>query len=387
MSPFETEHTSLNRSASASSKPPPGYHASGSLDEPQRPSLIPESAGEPVAGLPTKPDRPDLSRANPEEVIALKRVVFLVGAPRSGTTWLQLLLSRSPRVVTANETYLFTGYTRSLFAAWAHHQRNVRAVGLHNLMSEAEYFDLIRNLTCKVMLRILDKNPGADIVLEKTPDHVLHWRDILKIFPEAYFLHIVRDPRSVVSSLCAASRVAWGDKWTSGEVLMNCETWIKYIKESKKLKAATDNFMQVTYQDLWHNGEETLTSIFSWLGVQVSLTECSTILRECQIANLRGGRLEGAPWDMATEPQEFYRKGGTENWRSELTSRETFLIEHLARDLMTEFGFIADSRPRIIFPLIIASRLRFALAWRLVARQAKREAASSSKEGTDGRSD
>lgn len=386
MTPFETERSSLNRSASASSKPAPGYHASGSLDEPQRPRLIPEGAGEPVAGLPTKPARPDLSRTSPEEVIARKRVVFLVGAPRSGTTWLQLLLSRSPRVATANETYLFTGYTRSLFAAWAHHQRNVRAVGLHNLMSEEEYFDLIRNFTCKVMLRILEKNPEADIVLEKTPDHVLHWRDILKIFPEAYFLHIVRDPRSVVSSLCAASRVAWGVKWTSREVLMNCETWIKYIKESKKLKAATDNFMQVTYQDLWHNGEETLTSIFSWLGVQVSQTECSTILRECQIANLRGGRLEGAPWDMTTEPQEFYRKGGTENWRSELTPRETFLIEHLARDLMTEFGFVADSRPRIIFPLIIASRLRFALAWRLVARQAKREASSSSKEGTDGQS-
>jgi Sulfotransferase family len=386
MSPFGKDGSSRDRLASATSKPAPCYLPSGSLDGPQRPGLVPESAGEPIRRLPTNPARPDSLRTSPEEVIARKRVVFLVGAPRSGTTWLQLLLSRSPHIATANETYLFTGYTRSLFAAWAHHQRNVRAVGLHNLMSEEEYFDLIRNFTCKVMLRILEKNPQADIVLEKTPDHVLHWRDILKIFPEAYFLHIVRDPRSVVSSLCAASRVAWGAKWTSREVLMNCETWIKYIKESKKLKAATDNFLQVTYQDLWHNGEETLTSIFSWLGVEVGQTECSTILRECQIANLRGGRLEGAPWDMATEPKEFYRKGGTENWRSELTPREAFLVESLTRDLMTEFGFIADSRPKIIFPLIIASRLRFAIAWRLLARQYKREASLSGKEGTDGRS-
>ena len=167
---------------------------------------------------------------------------------------------------------------------------------------------------------------------------------------------------------------------------MNCETWIKYVKESKKLKAATDNFLQVTYQDLWHNGEQTLISIFSWLGVQVSQTECSTILRECQIANLRGGRLEGAPWDMGTEPKEFYRKGGTENWRSELTPREAFLVEYLTRDLMTEFGFVANSRPKIIFPLVIASRLRFAIAWRLLARQSKREASLSSKEDTDGQS-
>ena len=51
---------------------------------------------------------------------------------------------------------------------------------------------------------------------------------------------------------------------------MNCETWIKYVKESKNLKAATNNFLQVTYEDLWQNGEKTLMSVFSWLGVQIA---------------------------------------------------------------------------------------------------------------------
>jgi hypothetical protein len=373
MAPFGTERRRLKRSAAVSSKPPPGYLPPGPLDEPRRPGVVPESAGEPIPRLPTNSARSDLSRTNPEEVIARKRIVFLVGGPRSGTTWLQLLLSRSPRIATANETHLFTGYTRSLFSAWKHHQRNARALGLHHLMSEEEYLDLIRNFTCKVMLRILDKNPDADIILEKTPDHVLHWSNILKIFPDAFFLHIVRDPRSVVSSLCAAG-AGWGRQWASREALVNCETWIKYVKESKNLKAATDNFLQVTYEDLWQNGERTLMSVFSWLGVQITLDECRTILDECQIANLRGNRLEAAPWDLTAEPKEFYRKGGTENWLSELTPRETFLIEHLARDLMTEFGFVPRSRRKVILPLIIASRLRYAVAWRLQARKMNRQA-------------
>jgi len=364
----------------ASSKPAPSSPASNHLREPKPPDLTQESARERVAELPNNFVRSDLLQMSPEEVIARKRVVFLVGAPRSGTTWLQLMLSRSPRIATANETYLFTGYTRSLFSAWDHHQRNVRAVGLHNLMIEEEYLELVRSFACKVMLRILDKKPEADIILEKTPDHVLRWRDIKRVFPDAFFLHIVRDPRSVVSSLCAASRVDWGERWTSREVLVNCETWIKYINESKKLKATTNNYLQVRYEDLWHNGEQTLMSIFSWLGVENCHAECSAILRECQIANLRGGRLDGAPWDMAAEPREFYRTGGTENWRSELTPREAFLVEHLARTLMTEFGFIADSRSKIIFPLIIASRLRFAISWRLLARRSKQEASLSSKD-------
>ena len=211
MSPFGTESSSPQRSASASSKPAPGYLASGPFDEPRRRGLAPESALEPIPRLPTNPARSNSSQTSPEEVIARKRIVFLVGGPRSGTTWLQLLLSRSPRIATANETHLFTGYTRSLFSAWKHHQRNARALGLHHLMSEEEYLDLVRNFACKVMLRILDKKPEADVILEKTPDHILHWSNILKIFPDAHFLHIVSDPRSVVSSLCAAQGLAGAD--------------------------------------------------------------------------------------------------------------------------------------------------------------------------------
>jgi Sulfotransferase domain len=143
--------------------------------------------------------------------------------------------------------------------------------------------------------------------------------------------------------------------------------------ESKKLKVATNNLLQVTYEDLWQNGEKTLMLIFSWLGVQISSKECKEFWDECQIANLRSNRLEEAPWDLGTEPQKFYRKGGTENWRSELTLREAFLIEHFTRDLMAEFGFVAASRRKIIFPLIVASRLRYAVAWRLRARKYKRQ--------------
>ena len=133
MPPSGMECYPVKRSATVSSKPAPGCPASGPFDEPQRPGLVPESAGELIPRLPANLVRSDLSQTSLEEVFARKQIVFLVGGPRSGTTWLQLLLSRSPRIATANETHLFTGYTRSLFSAWNQHQRNVRELGLHHL--------------------------------------------------------------------------------------------------------------------------------------------------------------------------------------------------------------------------------------------------------------
>lgn len=333
--------------------------------DPQRPGCAESGAG--------KAMRADASSGGSLDAIAGKRIVFLVGGPRSGTTWLQLLLSRSPRIATANETHLFTAYTPSLFSAWEHHQQNVRRLGLHNLMREDEYFALVEYFVCAVMARIAERNFRADIILEKTPDHVLYWQSILKIFPEALFLHVVRDPRSVVGSLCAAG-AGWGAQWASREVLENCETWIKYVKKSQGLKAASNNFLQVRYEDLWQHGEETLLSVFSWLGVDISPQECSQYLSECNIDNLRNNRLTGAPWDLTKEPKDFYRKGGTETWRNELTAREVYLIEHLTRELMREFGYApVSTRRKFILPLIVASRIRTGIAWRIQARRANRD--------------
>src|SRR3954452_4958640 len=85
-----------------------------------------------------------------EQLIASKRLVFIVGAPRSGTTWLQLLLSRSPQIATANGTHLFSVYTRSLFSGWDLYNQHFRKEGLNDLMDKQEYLELVRHFCCKV---------------------------------------------------------------------------------------------------------------------------------------------------------------------------------------------------------------------------------------------
>ena len=54
-----------------------------------------------------------------------------------------------------------------------------------------------------VFAKIAQSKPSATIVLEKTPNHVNCWREILDVWPQAHFIHIIRDPRSVVASLRA----------------------------------------------------------------------------------------------------------------------------------------------------------------------------------------
>ena len=145
-------------------------------------------------------------------------LVFIVGAPRSGTTWLQLLLSQSDRVGTCNETYLFSWYLDSLFRTWDDMKNNSRSIGIHHLISEDAYFAMIRDFAGTILRKIYSAKPSATVCLEKTPGHALSWRNILRIFPDSRFIHIIRDPRAVVASLSSAGK-GWGRAWASPGVV------------------------------------------------------------------------------------------------------------------------------------------------------------------------
>lgn len=59
-----------------------------------------------------------------------KSCIFIVGAPRSGTTWLQLMLARHPAISTCQETHLFSSYLGPMHKAWRAHASDNRKTDL-----------------------------------------------------------------------------------------------------------------------------------------------------------------------------------------------------------------------------------------------------------------
>jgi Sulfotransferase family len=307
------------------------------------------------------------------KIIDGKRLVFLVGAPRSGTTWLQLMLARSKHVATANETHLFAVYMQSLLEGNERFRGNPRAIGLAPLFSEAEYRGIVREFSSAVLARILATKPDADVILEKTPSHVTCWRDILDLYPEARFLHLIRDPRAVVASLKAASK-SWGKSWVSSRLIDNCALWSTSVAKGREIGGATTNYLEVRYEDLKQHGARTLPSILEWIGVASSARECLGLLEDTSIERLRSASLKDAPWDIAGEPRGFYREGEAASWRKVLSEFETFLVEAQVREMMTALGYQPEARSRTLFRIGHASqvavleRARAALRWRAIRR-------------------
>lgn len=268
------------------------------------------------------------------------KYVFIVGCPRSGTTWLQLLLAQHPAVATAQETHLFSGYLAGLQAAWERHRNTPRRIGLQAALTEKEFNQLCADFARRVMERIAGSRAAAKVVLEKTPDHVNHASLILKLFPDAYFIHLVRDPRAAVASLCAAGR-SWGGAWAAADPLENARLWVRDVSAGRDIASLTEHHATVKYEVLLGpTGWRILRDLFGQMGLEVDDDFCQNALRECSIDRLRNksDHLKSNAI-VGRDPAGFYRKGKVDSWAEELSPQDVRMIEYVAGDLMHEYGY------------------------------------------------
>lgn len=265
------------------------------------------------------------------------KLLFIVGAPRSGTTWLQLLLSQSAHISTAQETHLFNEYLVSLERSWRSHQNDVRSRGLQSLYSREQFMELRKGISDDVFGKILGKKPSASIVLEKTPDHVFFWREILDIYPDAYFIHLVRDPRAVVSSMRATGK-EWKNPWANAGMAGLSRLWLSSVEAAGQIPGATSNFRELRYEALSVNA---LYEIWTWLGLNETYESAKEAFNACALENLKkakdGPRFQ--PWNVQNEPAAMLRKGESDSWKTELSPNDIAIVEWICGPLMRNYSY------------------------------------------------
>lgn len=277
-----------------------------------------------------------------------KKIAFVVGASRSGTTWLQLCLSQSPSVATAQETHLFSQYLASFFRSCRELAAQPRKIGLSPLLGDDELLQWVGQFSRSCLDKIAEKKPGAAVILEKTPDHARFAEDILRVFPDARFIHVIRDPRAVTASLRAASG-SWGTGWAPKSIAERSQLWKMAFAAGRRIAALTSNYCEVFYERMHTGGPEEVLRVLEWLGVQATATEAGDYIGMCSIGGLRQGSV-AAPWELTSEPDDFFRRGEVDSWREELSGVEIAIVERLARKEMAELGYepIAGRRDRAV---------------------------------------
>ncbi|MFM9997035.1 MAG: sulfotransferase family protein [Phycisphaerales bacterium] len=189
--------------------------------------------------------------------------VFLVGAERSGTTLLGLMLGHHPLVAWAGEfTYAVDRIDApnawpdtGEYAAWIARDRVFRA-GRFAIDHSCTYPELVDSFLSQCRRRA--GKPLAGATVHRNFDR------LLRIWPDARLIHLVRDPRDVARSVVA---MGW-----SGTMWHGVDRWLHAEAAWERLRDATPESQrcEVRFEELIADAPRTLQRVCTFLGVGYS---------------------------------------------------------------------------------------------------------------------
>ena len=288
--------------------------------------------------------------------IKCKNPIFIVGCPRSGTTILASILNRHSQIASATETHFFNFISKNNYD-WKNFNLTIfkqlleesRIADFTNLV-QAKESDLVEkfanyNMDQSQSILAIDefhKKQVFDILMntllekrnktrfcEKTPQHLNNVQEILKLYPQAKFIHLIRDGRDTVNSLLKMP-------WRPGGLVNNARFWIQYIKLSQELhKQAGDlsgNLLTIRYEDLLNNPKQILEQICEFIGEKFE----PKMLKESQ-ADIE----IFSPWEStwkhkSSQDLDSSRIGA---WSKELSIDDQVILNYLLKKPLKELSY------------------------------------------------
>jgi hypothetical protein len=204
---------------------------------------------------------------------------FIIGASRSGTTLLRLMLNAHSHLAIPGEMKYFQSIDCDVsLSSWRDvgPETNYRALVRDYLEKRRALFPVAADTLEEMILADSERTLRAPYRLllaywashlgkprwgEKTPSNLFSVDILRDMFPDARFINVVRDPRAVVQSMNAID-------YYSNETVFNALNWRKSIRTGEQLFRdclSPEQLLTIRYEDLVSKPEPTLTSICGFL--------------------------------------------------------------------------------------------------------------------------
>jgi Sulfotransferase family len=303
---------------------------------------------------------------------------FIVGCGRSGTTLLRAMLNAHSAFAVPSESYFPVWFSRfpnryrrwdgrsveSFFTELSSHNYfamwGLSPDKVHAALQSAGPEDFSQAVRTVYALYAQEK--GKTRYADKTPIFVSHMRRLADLFPEAVFIHLLRDGRDVALSIMD---VTWGPDDLDQAALY----WKQQVRRGLKAADALGpgRYYSLRYEDLLAAPAVELERLCHFVGVEYS----EQMLSYAADARSLFAELH--------KPHE-HRGIGTapaprRDWRQKLSADDREVFRLLAGDVLAAAGYRAcDGRPSRA-ALVRAGRARTVWAGRQLHRRARSSAA------------
>jgi hypothetical protein len=266
---------------------------------------------------------------------------FVVGAQRSGTTMLRLMLNQHPHLCVPFESGFIPVFERRLgqygdLRDPRNAARLVRDIAAYPKVSKGElladpeavlgqpitgYPDLVR-----AIFTVYAERKGKARWGDKTPAYVTELDVLWRLFPGCRILHLVRDGRDVALSV---RRLSWGSR----NLPHIAADWAGKVVLAHKIGGVLgDHYLALRYEDLVRDPEAALRVVCRFLGEPYDpamLRYERTAKQEMPADSLRWHRSSVRRPDPARAAE----------WRHAMSRADRIIFEQIAGEALELFGY------------------------------------------------
>lgn len=248
--------------------------------------------------------------------------IFVVGCQRSGTTMLRLLLDSHSRISCGPETRFLEDLERIVGRDW----KRLSQYGF----SQEEWLARVATFFGGVQ-RDYARSRGKQRWADKSPRYALKLDFILRVFPDAQVVHVIRDGRDVAVS----HRKRFG-YWSS---MKSALKWPRYVRAAREAGARLPEgqYHEVRYEDLVSDQVRTVEALMGFLGERFEPEMLDFEAHDHDVPARYHAQASSRRAGAGTTAPVYRSRVGTHRRELDPLVRLLFLVT--SRDLLRELGY------------------------------------------------
>ncbi|GJL91678.1 sulfotransferase family protein [Hyphococcus sp.] len=257
-------------------------------------------------------------------------LVFIGGAPRSGTTLLRAIIGASSDIACGPELRVIPSLCSLT--------ENILRISGETLSASygvsGAHLDRQAAIAISSFLRPLKAKTGAARAAEKTPTNALHFKTLRRVFPKARIVSIVRDGRDVVSSLLSMN---WRDDHTGEKMAvttcphMAANLWVTSVANDFDMRG-DQYFYSLHYEDLVRDPAKEIGALFDFMAAPTP--------NLALFHNRAFDALEGENEFSASRVAEPIDTSSIGRWRNDLNPDQIANVEAVAHPWLKRCGYV-----------------------------------------------